>query len=909
MRDKSKSEEKTMTRWTVVLSGIMFLILVAAGCSGGSSGDPVNPGNTENLTASTVEQVSASNVLWGYYDLYFNFENGEVEAVPNKSVSFNANVVQFVNSNPANLGFSILETPVGPDYVDVDIDVSITHPFAGLPQYNGYDVRGVFIANGSSSFKYDPGLKFGHQGTDATMFPDPDDGFGGPDGCTRWFNPKEFTTPGLFGYTPGAFATPGFSGTATVNPYKLFGDGLGKTDDAFDYVMNGGDDVIFSSGQKNTRNYYLRFPLAGGVMYNYAIVASWKGEDPADHPANTPEAVAIDNTITDNIFYVDPGSNGGKLKLDFDIPGSEQPSTIIVESNVIMSANTFDPATIATGGDGTFSSYHVEIPADNVLGTDNNEYWIIAQYDAYGYSNDFGVPNSAGSDSLTSYFKYVLFTADTPYNQPPDISSGVDGEAMPLEWSMESYSVTATDSDGDPLTYIWTITDGNGDPVEGYDGVNGDGAGNLDVDWGEIAGWTQGATPFDIDCVVDDGTDTTDATTLECEVWINADLFVSNNADFAATPDNGTQTEPYSTITQAINAHSAGQTIAVDYGTGTYTEQVATSFGTGFTLRAWSFYTEPAARPTIEYQFGQTLYIYYTNDVTIQGFAISPASGNTSSQMTYAYYSHNLTYLDCHFTGTLDYYYFHVLYIYYCNDVTVKNCLFSDLNTNYPAYSYAYLYLSYIYRGNGTQRFIQNEVTELQESPQVNGYMYMYNYGYYWPAGSEWSNNLYHHISPNVLTYAYMYLNRVYYPYPNVYVHNNTVDSLDEDLGNNTGGILYPMYLYNGGSPSYSYDAKNNIVSNIGGTNTVPTYYGMYCYNISPDYSDVYNIQDSPYPSAPPGPNCISSDPLYVNNTTAPYDYHLDTGSPCIGTGEGGVDMGCYGDLPAGETVGLLTPE
>ncbi len=45
--------------------------------------------------------------------------------------------------------------------------------------------------------------------------------------------------------------------------------------------------------------------------------------------------------------------------------------------------------------------------------------------------------------------------------------------------------------------------------------------------------------------------------------------------------------------------------------------------------------------------------------------------------------------------------------------------------------------------------------------------------------------------------------------------------------------------------------------------------------------------------SWPVAPNEIFGDPLFVDMVSD--DYHLDVGSPAIGTGEGGVDMGAYG--------------
>ena len=130
---------------------------------------------------------------------------------------FMANVVKFLNEKPTSLKFKINKIAPATGYVDVDIDISITHPFPGLPQYNGYDVRGVFMGDGSLIMKYNPDLIYPEKHTDQFMFANPEDGYGAPDGYTRWFNRPEFSTGGMpmFSYTPGKVATPGFAGTAT----------------------------------------------------------------------------------------------------------------------------------------------------------------------------------------------------------------------------------------------------------------------------------------------------------------------------------------------------------------------------------------------------------------------------------------------------------------------------------------------------------------------------------------------------------------------------------------------------------------------------------------------------------------------------------------------------------------------
>jgi len=115
--------------------------------------------------------------------------------------------------------------------------VAITHPL-NTAEFDGYDVMGVLIGDGSGALAYNGGA-YAKSGTDQYLL--------NPDGYTRWFNPTEFTSPGVFGYTPGALATPGYTATATINPYKLYADGLSADGDAYEFVSTSAvRDIMFS---------------------------------------------------------------------------------------------------------------------------------------------------------------------------------------------------------------------------------------------------------------------------------------------------------------------------------------------------------------------------------------------------------------------------------------------------------------------------------------------------------------------------------------------------------------------------------------------------------------------------------------------------------------------------------------
>jgi hypothetical protein len=385
-----------MNRLTVLLTAFLTLVLLAAGCSRDGAGpiDPaLNQPTAQELTPGTMRPGETETHLWGYYDVGFDIDRQTMEAVVNRSAAFATNVVAFLNDNPAGLDFEIIDTPKGPGYTDVDVRISITHPLPGHPEYHGYDIRGVFIGDGTETLGYNNDLRYAAPGVSQSLM--------NADGYTRWFNPGEFTTPGEFGYTPGAFASPGYTGTATLNAYKYFADGLGPATDLWDFLTTTTQHGVFKSGSTNTRDYHLRFPDAKDIVYGYAIVANWEAEDV--HPANAPEAVACE--VTD--CWKQPAQS---LILDISLfAWDHQPSRIFIESTVLDSVYEFTAGDMIPVGIGDhYATYHVEIPADSVPGPDDNELWVVAQYDGFDYTNEYGVPNLAAGDRLASLFRFEL---------------------------------------------------------------------------------------------------------------------------------------------------------------------------------------------------------------------------------------------------------------------------------------------------------------------------------------------------------------------------------------------------------------------------------------------------------------------------------------------------------------------
>ena len=466
-----------MNKFSVLSAGIIFLLLVVVGCS---SSNPIAPESNPNLALDASQNTTGQSTewLWGYYDVYLDIDTQEATIVPNRNAMLIANVLFFLNNQPASLAISFNGTNVSPGNVEVDLDVTITHPIPGLTKFNGYDVKGIFIGNGSGVMEHNDALTYAVPGVDQLMMDDPvnDDG-GGPDGYTRWFNPVEFAKGGLFSYIPGNLATV-VDNPATINPYKLFTDGLTAHEDAWEYQSSVLNNNVFSSGAINTRNYYIWCPVPNpGIKFAYAISASWING--ATHPANAVESSILTVTVTDDVYYTSPTFHGGDLILDFDVWSWDiglQPLGITVESSVLSVPYIFDSTDmIPVGGGTTWSTYHVEIPADNILGTAGNEFWLILNYPEYGYIHGFTQPGGAPDDPLQAFFRRDLNVLSAPINDP--ICELVVVTPMPFSNDLAEIEFDASgsyDPDGTNLTFHWDFN-GNGiydeDPADSYTGT------------------------------------------------------------------------------------------------------------------------------------------------------------------------------------------------------------------------------------------------------------------------------------------------------------------------------------------------------------------------------------------------------------------------------------------------------
>ena len=496
----------TMNRSNALLAALVLTTLLLLGCSG-SGGPTVPNADLSSATGNNNSVNYASPSLMGYYDVYIDPEAETVEVVPNRNTEFILNVVKFLNNNPLGVTVGNITLENLTTSFNIGLDFTIKHPAPISPDLDVFDMRGAVIFDGSGTLGYNTDLTYPMHAVDQVML--------NADGYTRWFNKSEFLLAGFGGYTTGAIALDFKNCEGTFNGYKYFADGLGVSDNAYDWLkVNSSGSGRYTAGAMLSRHMEFNFPFPDpGIKFGYSIFAVWEDVGVV---ANTPEGVAFNVDVTDDLYYTGT-VGGGNLILDIGIFGWVQnPSSIFVESTVLDSPYELSPAEMTPVDSGTnWAVYHVAIPSDSVTSNDGQEFWVIAEYAGYNYISPFGIPNNAGTDTLAAGFRQDILIGSSPYNQPPLISSGVNGADEVNVDSVEDYAVVASDQEMDALTYSWTVKE-VGNPTILYSGP-GNGAGKFTINFDTNLS-AQVGDQFEIDCQVSDPTHDVDAATLVVDV-------------------------------------------------------------------------------------------------------------------------------------------------------------------------------------------------------------------------------------------------------------------------------------------------------------------------------------------------------------------------------------------------------
>ncbi len=418
----------------------MVAISVFAGCSGASN--PVNP-SVQN-SGARVEN-SGNRMLWGMWHVAIDAEALRAEVTPYRSAEFTANVTRFMQPpvSPTNMVQISIGPGGDPSSGFFVVDVTLRHPFPGMNMYNGFDVRGILLSDGSVTGAHDSTVL--RAGADNTRLLN-------PDGYTRWWNYPEFTSyETIFGYTHGKLAPPG-QPSATVNPYKYFADELGAEDPV--WALDPGSRGVFSTQPgTNQRRYEIQFPMNGPQVvldFDYAVDASWSQPDKSFAPEYPEEAFDLSANCMEaymahvedagsTAWFVDSGNKGGDIKLSIEVFDHQAPANpdgiageiaaIWLEGEVLDSpVNVLPVATVLPGSGGQSSIYEVDLSSLNLthsgaaelLGTIESANVTTYEPQVPGGSA-FGHPDAI----LSAYFTWDASISDQPIAQAPTVS-GID---------------------------------------------------------------------------------------------------------------------------------------------------------------------------------------------------------------------------------------------------------------------------------------------------------------------------------------------------------------------------------------------------------------------------------------------------------------------------------------------------
>ncbi len=387
-----------MTR--LLLTTLLIVAVVAAfvGCSN----NPAGPENQEGMSPTYAIAQGSDNgsVLWGLWTIVL--DPADPQVIPLRTAEFNLNILCFLEP-PALANLQLISGPnIHPDPQVADVTIGLKHPFVGLTEFTGFDVKGIVVTNGNyyqfrETTNKGNKVKVSNGTTDLTY---PVLQLVNADGYSDCFNPVEYPYDDTWSsYKDGMLGAPDswahFS--HNVNPYKYFCHGLGegiKLDTFFASSLNLNNRGVFLAGETNKRTYELKSskPWTEAIpVFNYIVAASWDWPSLGTYPWTAPDDFPINANQEEPLFLSvntsGPGlkTNGtGSLTVECLVHDwQSNPTGVTIDSPVTASVKD-----MADGGGGNFSlaisnetgvpagSYPILVTAESA-GTEGKSYQIV----------------------------------------------------------------------------------------------------------------------------------------------------------------------------------------------------------------------------------------------------------------------------------------------------------------------------------------------------------------------------------------------------------------------------------------------------------------------------------------------------------------------------------------------------
>lgn len=396
----------------------LLIIIITVTLFGCSSDSPVSPDQVSDgdpALSSGIDRTSSGSgrVILGYYDMTVNKSSGEIEIVPLREALWHLNILPFLEPpvlENLSVDFDTLELDLLNNHMIVDL--IITHPLPGMSEYSIFDVRGIMMF---------PGYDIPFSDTNLVFSGEDDPHLINADGLTRWWNPKEFPGPLIFGFREGMLGQPGGPGvfTANINGYKYYADGL-YAEASLD-VLSPDDRGVFRTFSSIARRFDVYFgdDQSDFLKLQYAIDAVWTEpytmvdpDVPDDFPveANAPEGYRIEITEMENdLWWLDDAGMGGHLNIHVDVYTwrPDAISRVIFECRDIASYSVEGTVIEGSGGgydDPVFSTWSIDIFPDSLTSDGVKDCLISVETDE-DYIQDASTPFFGPLDAKVSLYK------------------------------------------------------------------------------------------------------------------------------------------------------------------------------------------------------------------------------------------------------------------------------------------------------------------------------------------------------------------------------------------------------------------------------------------------------------------------------------------------------------------------
>ena len=411
-----------MSRYSIYSIPILLLILCSCSGSGSPNAPILQPPDPMHGVLFSPDMTSPGHHILGMWDLVFDFQNNTATAVPKRFAQEHFNVRKFMEEAPCKDCLLLLNFHNNGDDT-FNIDVQFEHPFPGLDNLTGFDVRGIAIFNGSYTFPVSGIVMSDRTLNDMELL--------NADGYTRLFNPIDFP-PGakapIFTYTKGIKAT-NLSQPATLNGFKAFFPDEPRR--------------MFGAGLIDTQTYHIARKTGQLIRVGYVVDASW--EPPLVKPVGDPltdfgpnancyEAYKIEATVGSGLM---PGCGFAPYQVDvWDHQGFSTVGGLILEApdldtQYVINTNPVDM--------GTFIRFTGTIP--NALKAGEGTYKVLVC-----------VTDKTSDPVLGDTSAFALTYATVTY-VPIDYDQGWRKQGKTLD--NHSYNPNETTFDGN-LSQAWT---------------------------------------------------------------------------------------------------------------------------------------------------------------------------------------------------------------------------------------------------------------------------------------------------------------------------------------------------------------------------------------------------------------------------------------------------------------------